>query len=116
MGIPTGCTFATVVFGSWVPNDTQPMSQKLPSRKDRRKVFPSQSNDVTYDGNTNRLYFRAGSFWLMGCVSFGTEQDGGTYYPTTMQDTNGNQINIIYYPGVGAPSYSTSGRIAWIED
>jgi hypothetical protein len=29
----------------------------------------------------------------MGCVSNGNEPDAGTYYPTTMQDTNGNQLS-----------------------
>uniref|UniRef100_Q024R8 Fibronectin type-III domain-containing protein n=1 Tax=Solibacter usitatus (strain Ellin6076) TaxID=234267 RepID=Q024R8_SOLUE len=48
---------------------------------------------VSYDSNANRLYFPDGSFWVMGCVSGGSEQDAGTSYPTTMQDTNGNSLS-----------------------
>jgi len=40
-----------------------------------------------------RLYFRDGSFWVLGCTSAGTEQDAGTMYPTVMEDTNGNQLS-----------------------
>jgi hypothetical protein len=53
---------------------------------------------VSYDSNTNRLYFNDGSFWVMGCTSAGTEQDAGTMYPTLVQDANGNQIFLRYQP------------------
>jgi hypothetical protein len=48
---------------------------------------------VQYDSNANRLYFRDGSFWVMGDTSGGTEDDAGTMYPTTMEDTNGNSLS-----------------------
>jgi len=50
----------------------------------------------------------------MGAQSGATEQDAGTLYPTVMEDSNGNQINIRY--NVAAGSYSPSSRIAWIQD
>jgi hypothetical protein len=51
---------------------------------------------VSYDSNTNRVYFNDGSFWAMGCTSAGTEQDAGTMYPTLVEDSNGNQVFIRY--------------------
>jgi hypothetical protein len=39
---------------------------------------------VTYDSNANRLYFRDGSFWVMGCTSASGEADAGTKYPTIL--------------------------------
>jgi hypothetical protein len=71
---------------------------------------------VSYDSNTNRLYFNDGSFWVMGCTSAGTEQDAGTMYPTLLQDSNGNQIFIRYQPGVGVTWPDSSARIREIED
>ena len=40
-----------------------------------------------------RLYFPDGSFWVFGDLSAGSEQDAGTYYPTLIEDTNGNQLS-----------------------
>jgi hypothetical protein len=48
---------------------------------------------VWYDANTDKLYFPDGSFWLMGCVSGGTEPDAGTRYPTLIQDSNGATLS-----------------------
>jgi hypothetical protein len=47
---------------------------------------------VTYNPTTNRLYFPDGSFWVMGCLSAGGEQDAGTRYPTVMEDSNGVRL------------------------
>lgn len=69
-----------------------------------------------YDANTNRLWFRDGSFWVMGCVSAGGEPDAGTLYPTLVEDSNGNQIIIHYMQGLGAYWNDSSARIASIED
>jgi hypothetical protein len=69
-----------------------------------------------YDSNLNILHFRDGSFWIMGCVSAGGEQDAGTMYPTLVEDSNGNQIIIHYMPGAGANWTDSSARIASIED
>ena len=69
-----------------------------------------------YDSNTNRLWFRDGSFWLMGCTAAGGEPDAGTMYPTLIEDSNGNQIIIRYLPGVGANWNDSSSRISSIED
>lgn len=46
----------------------------------------------------------------------GSEQDTGTHSPTLMQDTNGNQILIRYYPGSGVTYGNSSARIQQIED
>ena len=54
---------------------------------------------IEYEPSTYRLYFPDGSFWVMGAVSAGTEQDSGARYPTVMEDTNGNQIVIRYQRG-----------------
>lgn len=69
-----------------------------------------------YDTNTQRLYFRDGTFWVMGAVSAGAEQDTGTRYPTLLQDTNGNQVRVRYYPGKGVTWNDSSARIQEIED
>jgi hypothetical protein len=76
----------------------------------------TESVYVWYDSNQNRLYFRNGTFWAMGCVSSGGEQDAGTLYPTIVEDTNGNQIIITYMAGVGVSWNNSSSRIAIIED
>ena len=54
-----------------------------------------------YDTNTNRLYFRDGSFWIMGCVAAGGEPDAGTLYPTVLQDTNGKPDHGALHGGRG---------------
>ena len=64
---------------------------------------------VEYDSSSNRLYFRNGSFWVMGCTSASGEPDQGTMYPTLMQETNGNQITISYL-------FNNSARISAIYD
>jgi hypothetical protein len=69
-----------------------------------------------FDATDNRLYFRDGSFWVLGCTSAGTEQDAGTMYPTLMQDTNGNQVIVNYTTGVGANWVNSSSRIQSVED
>jgi hypothetical protein len=71
---------------------------------------------LSYDSNTYRLYFPSGTFWLMGSVSAGTEQDAGTRYPTAIQDSNGNLILLIYKSAVGAPWVNSSARIWRIND
>jgi hypothetical protein len=76
----------------------------------------SESIYVSYDSNTNRLYFSNGSFWVMGATSGGTEQDAGTKYPTLMEDSNGNQVLIRYNTGLGAITTNSSARISEIED
>jgi len=71
---------------------------------------------VWFDSNTSRLYFPNGTFWVMGCTSAGAEQDGGTLYPTIVEDSNGNQIIITYMAGVGVAWNNSSSRIETIED
>ena len=66
-----------------------------------------QSIYVWYDYSTSLLHFKDGSFWYMGCISSGEEQDAGTLYPTLMEDTNGNQVTISYLPGAGP--YASNG-------
>jgi RHS repeat-associated protein len=71
---------------------------------------------VTFNSNTNTLYFRDGSFWVLGCTSATTEPDSGTMYPTTIEDTNGNQIIVAYQPGAGLSGSNSSARISTIHD
>ena len=71
---------------------------------------------LTFDAGAGRLYFPDGSFWVFGDLSSGTEQDAGTYYPTLIEDTNGNQILLTYEPGLGVSYANSSARIATIED
>lgn len=71
---------------------------------------------LTYDENTHRLQFPDGSFWVMDCISAGTEVDAGTRYPILMQDSNGNQVILRYQPGLGITWPDSSARIDEIED
>ena len=72
---------------------------------------------VSYDATRRRLYFNDGSFWNMSVESSASEEDAGTLYPSSMQDSNGNQVLIGYYPGAGAPPQTpSSSRITQISD
>jgi len=71
---------------------------------------------VSFDTNTDRLYFPDGSYWLMNVISASGEQDAGTQYPSSFYDTNGNYISIMYAQGVGSGSYNTSARMIYIWD
>ena len=66
-----------------------------------------QSIYLWYDYSTSLLHFKDGSYWYMGCISSGEEQDAGAMYPTLMEDSNGNQIEISYLPGAGP--YASNG-------
>lgn len=77
----------------------------------------SQGAYVWFDSNWDVLHFKDGSFWAMGAVSDGTEQDAGSMYPTVMQDSNGNQVLVTYQTGAQSPVIgNSSARIATIED
>ncbi len=76
----------------------------------------TESIYLAYDANAGVLHFPDGTSWTMGCQSAGTEQDGGTLYPTVMEDTNGNQILINYENGGGVSWNNSSARIYTIED
>ena len=52
----------------------------------------------------------------MGCRSAGTEEDAGTLYPTLIQDSNGNQITLVYSAGLGVTWRNSSGRLVTIQD
>ena len=71
---------------------------------------------VTYDSSAEVLHFTDGSFWTMGSISASGEQDAGTLYPTVMEDSNGNEIQISYLAGMGSSSANTSARINVIDD
>ena len=71
---------------------------------------------VYYDFNAGLLHFRDGSFWTMGSLSGGAEQDAGTLYPTLIEDSNGNQITISYNSGVGVTWTNSSSRPSSITD
>jgi hypothetical protein len=72
------------------------------------------SYDTTY--SPARLYWPDGSWWEMGSVSAGAEQDAGTQYPTKMWDTNGNWIEVGYAAGAGLGGTNSSARITRIRD
>jgi hypothetical protein len=78
--------------------------------------YDNDSLFVTYDAAQQRLYFNNGSYWQMGCISGGEEKDAGTYYPTLIQDSNGNQVRLTYNTGLGSPVGDSSSRFASIED
>ncbi len=87
------------------------------NRQDANGIWYSQEGTyVRYDPVKNQLYFPDGSFWEFGAQSAGLEEDGGTFYPTKMQDTNGNYIAISYQTGAYALSPQSSARITVIED
>ncbi len=69
-----------------------------------------------FDSATNELHFPDGTFWVMGSLSSGAEQDAGTMYPTIIEDVSGNQILISYDSGAGLAQPNTSARITAIED
>ncbi|MBL8233761.1 MAG: hypothetical protein JNL98_35010 [Bryobacterales bacterium] len=71
---------------------------------------------VKYDANQAKLLFPDGSAWEMNSVSAASEDDAGTRYPTRMEDTNGNYVNIEYRPAKGATYVNSSARIGRIED
>jgi len=75
-----------------------------------------QSVYVWFDSNLNVLHFRDGSFWYMGCVAASAERDAGTYYPTIIEDSNGNQITVAYAAGQASIWADTSSRITSIAD
>ena len=67
-----------------------------------------------------QLHFPDGSFWIMGDQSAAEEPDAGTLYPTTMEDSNGNQVVVSYASAsedTGYPIFgNTSSRIYRIAD
>jgi len=71
---------------------------------------------LTYDSAAGRVYFPDGSYWQMGSPSSGLEEDGGTMYPTSMGDTNGNVVVLNYLTGLGSVSLNSSARLSSIED
>ena len=81
-------------------------------------VWTSLQTYVWYDANADILHFPDGSFWNMNVVSALVEQDGGTQYPSQMEDSNGNFITLTYGPAIGYPYYdtNTSSRITIIYD
>ena len=75
-----------------------------------------QGAHVTWDAASAILHFNDGSSWEFGCVSSAGEPDAGATYPTTLQDSHGNQIIVQYLPGRGASAGNTSARISEIRE
>ena len=75
-----------------------------------------QGTYVSYDANANTVYFPDGSFWVMGSKSAAGEPDAGSLYPTKMEDSNGNYIQIQYATSTGGGGINTSARIQYIID
>ncbi len=73
---------------------------------------------LSYDPATAKLWFHSGIFWQMGAASGGQEQDAGTLYPTIIQNSNGNYLQILYAPAIGSSTANTSSRpsLAWGND
>ena len=73
---------------------------------------------VAFDTNVSppRLHFPDGSFWVLGSASSAGEQDAGTLYPTLLEDSNGNQVQIGYAIGIGSSAINSSGRIQAVHD
>ena len=70
---------------------------------------------IAYSPSSNKLRFNDGSYWVMGSVSTGGEEDAGARYPTRMVDSNGNTITIWYQAGQGMAGDNTSSRITGVE-
>ena len=79
-------------------------------------IYLAFDPNITGNPGSTHLYFPDGSFWELNALSAGTEQDAGTFYPTFMEDTNGNQVIITYKPGQNVSYSNSSARIATIED
>jgi len=73
---------------------------------------------VWFDANANVLHFKNGTFWTMGSVSGGAEQDAGTMYPTVIEDSSGNYIVVNYQPSPTVPfsTSNSSARVSTIVD
>lgn len=81
------------------------------------RTFKSRDGSyLTYAVDTGLMYFRDGTYWQFWARSDGAEQDAGTWYPTMMQDTNGNRIYVSYQAGIGVGWSNSSGRISQITD
>jgi YD repeat-containing protein len=61
-----------------------------------------------------RLHFPDGKFWVLGSTSGGEEPDGGSMYPTIIQDTFGNQVIVTYDTGLGLPFSETTSPQTWV--
>ena len=79
-------------------------------------IYLTFDPNITGSPGSTHLYFPDGSFWELNALSAGTEPDAGTYYPSLMQDTNGNQIKFKYKQGLGISWPDSSARIDTIED
>src|ERR1039458_2248045 len=68
---------------------------------------------AAFNANNDYLYFPDGSFWLVNVTSGSSEQDAGTMYPSTMEDTNGNFVQVTYAAAAGyySGNTNTSSRI-----
>jgi len=71
---------------------------------------------LSYEPASNCLTLPNGTRWELGCKAAPGEPDAGSYYPTLIQDSNGNQIIITYMAGVGMTNTNSSARVLYIED
>ncbi|MEZ5403816.1 MAG: RHS repeat-associated core domain-containing protein [Bryobacteraceae bacterium] len=100
--------------GHWIFTDNTGAEYRLDQQSNG--VWTSKEIHVSFDSLTNRLYFNNGTFWYMGVLSQGNEEDSGTLYPTLIQDSNGDQIILTYARGVQAAQDYSSSRITQIQD
>jgi len=69
-----------------------------------------------HDGSCRPLWSNDGSFREFLCEAGLLEEDAGTYYPTLIQDSNGNQVVIRYAPARQMAELNTSARVFEVED
>ena len=130
-GIDTGYGFGwQLMAGSLTPVFSNPQTvsyylftdstgaQYHLSQTTGNNIWTSQDSVyLTFNADTNVLYFRDGSHWTFGCTSAASEPDAGVMYPTLMEDTNGNDVAISYNTAAGGANWTnSSSRIATITD
>jgi YD repeat-containing protein len=82
---------------------------------DSNWIFRSREGlHLWMDWGAATLWFPDGGHWYMYAQSSGLEADAGTLYPTSMNDGNGNWMQITYQTGNGSVSSNTSARITGV--
>ncbi len=114
-------SIAPVWYGStldhFVYTDSTGAEYKLNQNPNNSNVWSTTEGVyVWYDKSAAALHFPDGSFWSMSVQSAADEPDAGTLYPSTMEDSNGNQITVTYMYAYGAATWNTSSRIQYISD
>ncbi|QEE27298.1 RHS repeat-associated core domain-containing protein [Terriglobus albidus] len=80
------------------------------------KFISTNGHYFTWDMAKQTLHFAGGEFAVFASISTSKERDPGVMYPTLIQDSNGNQIEVRYAAGNGETATNTSGRPIEIFD